>query len=139
MRSRDMKVNELRIGNWVLISCYAGDEYKYFKNAMVKVSAIQSNTHITATEHQIVYPIDGIRGIPITEETLDLLQFYNTERVTNNNSFKCYETTFYDRFDNERFGFELSRNNERLGEIKYVHQLQNLYFALTCEELTIGV
>lgn len=41
----------------------------------------------------------------------------------------------YGCFDNHRFMFDFG--NEKVVNLKYVHQLQNLYYALTGEELQI--
>ena len=68
--------------------------------------------------------LSHIKPIPLTEEWL--LKFglmsIKTELGFWNNGDAIYFS----------YGFEKSI------ELKYVHQLQNLYFALTGEELTIG-
>ena len=103
-----MKATELRIGNYYLAF---GVDLKQVE---------------TLTKDKIL--ID-FTPIPLTEEWLLKLGFY---KYKGNNS---------DCFLN---GFETACNmtmlfwkGNQIKNIKYVHQLQNLYFALTGEELTI--
>ena len=80
--------------------------------------------------HDIVYNVKDIQPIPITEEWL--LKFGFVEN--------CYQ----DRFENKFIRVECNKTRgktelwiENIPHIKYLHQLQNLYFALTGEELQI--
>lgn len=68
--------------------------------------------------------------IPLTEEWLIKFGF-----VSN---------SYQDRYENKAIHVECNKTRgftelwiERMPHIKYVHQLQNLYFALTGEELTL--
>ncbi len=78
--------------------------------------------------------MDGIEPIPLTEEWLEKFGFsaygywYSKDWFSNmiNVSIKHNKTTIGDREEYEVYG------------IKHVHQLQNLYFALTGEELTLN-
>jgi hypothetical protein len=129
-----MKANELRIGNLVYfekpVHVQLGDIID-LKNKIVSLSTYGIHL-IEADENTKVNPI------PLTEELL--LKF----------GFSKHNNTFY----LERIIFDISYNDELengisicIGEycsrgscfehIKSVHQLQNLYFALTGEELTI--
>ena len=112
-----MKTNELRIGNWVL-SCSEGIETK------VGMIAVGIDIHF--------------KPIPLTEEWL--LNFGFEKRIDCINSLYCIlagrvllEYDFrYNTIDMiNRVNFHIDIH------IQYVHQLQNLYFALTGEELTI--
>ena len=114
-----MKANELRIGNWVFSeeteSNFVIDEHSF--------SAI-------TIEH-----IDAIKPIPLTDEWLKRFGF-EVEGLG-------YE--IYDRFltliPEEDEGFDvliMTADFEKpmyITYIDYVHQLQNLYHALTGEEL----
>ncbi|WP_131828098.1 hypothetical protein [Elizabethkingia anophelis] len=69
--------------------------------------------------------------IHLTEEWLVKLGFEKSDSLSN-----CTKTTNGYKFDFAG-GEVLYLDSVRLKHIKYVHQLQNLYFALTGEELTI--
>jgi len=79
-----------------------------------------------------------IKGIPLTEEWLEkfgfeeYINFYNGWSC---NKFLCVLSGMnHPSVDGcTIYGF----NEESICNLKYVHQLQNLYFALTGEELTI--
>lgn len=125
-----MKANELRIGNYVVyeddvkevgLICEAfGVAYVNFKNEFHKDMDF------------IITPI------PLTEEWLLKFGFeeilYSRAYTLNNNiisfnyNLSICKIGDFDRFSDERFP---------LIDIKHVHQLQNLYFALTGEELTL--
>jgi hypothetical protein len=112
-----MKANELRIGNYVYDNL----------GGVLKIKGISLDSTLS-----------HIKPIPLTEEWL----------------FKFGFKMNMDNFDwNAGLGvncigdFELSlRYTDNIGwfyrskctPIKYVHQLQNLYFAITGDELTIG-
>ena len=77
--------------------------------------------------------------IPLTEDWL--LKFGFKETFQNKDSgyieLKLWDgkNLFEVDIDDESTLFYL--NNNRVGNIKYVHQLQNLYFALTAKELKL--
>ena len=121
-----MKAKELRIGNLVL------------KNGIVHFVYLVSNTIIHSSEIgtsnieiSLLYEVEPI---PLTEEWLLKAGFKNS--TVNNKLFIAYGFALYIDDDNDvgvmKFGIDVY-----LCHIKYIHQLQNLYFALTGEELTI--
>lgn len=133
-----MKVSELRIGNYVK-TCTPGMEIMIphletqvqgitlFGELMFCYSPIDSNGFNMPAHH--------VTGIPITEEWLLKFGFENVKGVL----IKTFgiidlqiSDTMYTYFNvmykpEETYLFE--------PRIKYVHQLQNLYYALTGEEL----
>lgn len=125
-----MKANELRIGSYVQISD----------------KIIIMDTRIF---HAVIHGFPGYEPEPIllTEEWLVKFGF-----VKKCNSGRSDDLIYWDRIDISLFinydgsinlGCELSEYEDCVpfneNEIKYVHQLQNLYFALTGEELTIKI
>ena len=104
-----MKASELRIGNW-------------FKEDIIE----QTYTEITAKQILDFYedPLDDFyKPIPLTEEWLLKFGF---ERAYDT----CYQ---YKNFIlNDKF---IMMDIDITIQLKHVHQLQNLYFALTGEEL----
>jgi hypothetical protein len=125
-----MKANELRIGNIIRNS---PDDGKVVLAIEMDVHSLQ---YYVVFEDGTFCPIESIEPIPITTEWLLNLGGIDTQ----------YEITI--KCKRKRIVFEWSsrvvHNNDRFGwrstkftHIKSVHQLQNLYFALTNEELTI--
>jgi len=85
-------------------------------------------------EHKLVNPI------PLTEEWLLKLGFKKDNKLNYvfnldfNEGYEKITVELYKGGDND-FYF---RGNILLDELKYVHQLQNLHFALTQRELTVA-
>jgi len=113
-----MKPNELRIGNYVLY------ENPHSDRVVVQVKAVdfQIGTH-------------NLHPIPLTEEWLVKFGFVYRGiyyHFPNNDIFKLEQY----KLKNAYF---LKHSTESLDSVRinYVHQLQNLIFALTGEELII--
>lgn len=125
---------ELRIGNWVMPK-------ENIENQEVgKVTQVYMNG-FTVDYH---YPGSWYKPIPLTPEILEKCGLVKT-----------YESRHRTTFDADKYGHgEIGiviyhimyagmyfRYYSEVKEIpcKYVHQLQNLYFALTGEELTVNL
>ena len=120
-----MKSNELRIGNWV----------EQPNDGVTRVTAIFNDLQIkTETGYIDKY----CRPIPLTEEWL--LKFGFEKLTEKGNGFKSTSYTYTGKvalivhFDGDRLSVNFWQGTEK----KYVHQLQNLYFALTGEELELN-
>lgn len=122
-----MKANEIRIGNWYQEDWITGE----FNQITVK-----------DIEFLVDDPLDDhYMSIEITEEWLLKLGFIYSEY------FKNYKVKAGDYFNSVKWDDEeneWSYNNDSsdagcyyVTSIRYVHQLQNLFFALTGQELTI--
>lgn len=109
-----MKANELRIGNFV-----------------------SKDGEIYEADFITIRMTENYEPIPITEEWLLKFGF---DKVLPRNDKMYYRLNDYFVIEDSRVfllgddAFEILKLRQ---EIKYVHQLQNLYFALTGEELTI--
>lgn len=118
-----MKATELRIGNVIM-------DYE----EIITVDGIDDIDVFNKNIGDI--PLHTINPVQITEEWLLKFGFEKT-----------YESQFRLKYDHPRnyIGYDFSKTEEKSMEdfrfyghyikIKYVHQLQNLYFALTGEEL----
>lgn len=111
-----MKANELRIGNILLI----GDEIESVRS--IELGRIEG--YYINGEYGIAL---NIEPIPLTEDWLIKFGF------TGDDSECSYRGVSIINIDGV---FELF-NHDFPVSIKSVHQLQNLYFAMTGEELTI--
>jgi hypothetical protein len=150
-----MKANELRIGNLV---------YDSSDLHILKIECIDNNKEgfngyfIRSNNGSQISSLEDfeeneddkfIQPIPLTEEWLvkfgfrqSYNEFYSKKILGDNNS--VYQ--FIIRVNDSVFDFLIEENQIEIQEhnvicpryIKYVHTLQNLYFALTNEELTIN-
>lgn len=117
-----MKKNELRIGNYVL-----------YENEEIQIDIDCFYWSVESSYAELEY-WEQYKPIPITDEWLlkfgfKVIKNYNNGLI----GFKDFnllgdENLYYYTYDNH--------NVIGVG-LKYVHQLQNLYFALTGEELFI--
>lgn len=127
-----MKANELRIGNYVQRIGYP------LKVTGIKGGDVWVDGNAVELEY---YVYDGINPIPITEEWLVKFGF-EVYDVMGDNIFLAFRQIEPFNFNFMLCGVVLKVSFYRLDweksfECKYVHQLQNLYFALTGEELQI--
>lgn len=117
-----MKASELRIGNLV----------SYRSNTVV-IDTLSSSDQCIIIDRYFKYAeqhLTNIKPIPLTEEWLVKFGFNNLNLNCSNYMFELIH--------NDMIGYRFSIEGQYgYPEIKYVHQLQNLYFALTGEELTI--
>jgi len=122
-----MKATELRIGNWVRLNVRPIENYQ-----VTQILEKGVNCGLVGAMYEIVKPI------PLTDEWLKRFGF-------NEDGFKQYEF--------ENWGIKVKKDPHAISEtnwivfhgfmnqfselvsLKHVHQLQNLYFALTGEEL----
>jgi hypothetical protein len=116
-----MKANELRIGNYV----YPFDDINLVSEKIIFRDAIKLNAKdFKNTNH--------LEQIPLTEEWLLKFGFKHS-----GNGFFIHTKSLLElsNIGNEYFlsGFK----GVSLNKIYHVHQLQNLYFALTNEELKL--
>ena len=139
-----MNNNELRIGNLL--------RDKVSKTEL-KVVEISEENIVTYVIDRSKYPLSqgwGVEPIPLTEEILLKCGFEFIFGI-NNRYLKDYGAFYFTIMimnDDKSYQVSLSNHEKKEGEsiptvglgiIKYVHQLQNLYFALTGEELKINL
>lgn len=141
-----MKTTELRIGNFVLIK---NELLPNYKDEPVVVTGIESrhDKHFKLSSYVISVQVDKYNGasqfdefikpIPLTEEWLVKFGFEKHEADDVNYHFDWWENGEFDE------GFIWQHDcgfcfNFGLGhDLEHVHQLQNLYFTLIGEELSI--
>jgi len=126
-----MEARELRIGNW--IECSEVDEFGnlVYKAYQVSVSDIWNIRYneIRKKEYET---------IPLTEEWLKDFGFPWEIKFQANGNDEFWGL-FSECYPKEK-GYNLIMKRDKIlliPEIKYVHQLQNLYFALTGKELEL--
>jgi hypothetical protein len=109
-----MKANELRIGNWITEFTTAHPNGKN-----IQLDWISRDDDF-----------ENCRAIPLTPEILEKCGFETPDGYIDTVKYKDGVMIDFNR------GKYLLRENNRI-EIKYLHQLQNLYFSLTGEELEV--
>lgn len=115
-----MEAKELRIGN------YLHDR----KGNLCKVIELREDGIYAPAISEAITGLPN-KPIPLTEEWLLKLGF-NKSKFSSN----CFKITNGYKFDFAG-GEVLYLDSIRLEHIKYIHQLQNLHFALGGEELTL--
>ena len=120
-----MKASELRLGNWV----------EQPNDGVTRVTAVLNDLQIkTETGYVDKY----CRPIPLTEEWLLKFGFKGLP-VNYMGFYEFIIGTFSIIREQDEYCFPYETyNGDNIDlEIKHVHQLQNLYFALTGEELEL--
>jgi hypothetical protein len=113
-----IQANELRIGNWV---------FNPKNNFHFKIDGFHILDLWAGEDCKFIQPI------PLTPEILEKAGFEK-------NGKRFSKDWFYLWSDNYNIVFALAEMEESIGKylnIEYVHQLQNLYFDLTGQELNI--
>lgn len=127
-----INANEIRIGNWVEIRGIGhGSVTSINVKDISTISIKNAHRYVSNSDLQLITPI------PITSEILEKCgfkkvadEFYKKDNLyfKNYDMDLCLGGTHYILDDFEDI---------TTGECKYLHQLQNLYFALTGEELNV--
>lgn len=114
-----IKANELRIGN--IVKSNVGNP--------------ESNDWVIIELHHLIHIHDGnylgYEPIPLTEEWLLKFGF---KEVSCDKFFKDDFAVYFGWYEQ----ISIYNDDQFLRNLIYIHQLQNLYFALTGEELTIN-
>lgn len=119
-----MKAEDLRIGNCV----------KYLGEITIVNSISGIETTYVSTLKSGIMPINSFQPIPLTEELLLKCGFEYVKPYGYRMILGCFI-----KDDLETNGYYFRWNGQTLKLIHYVHDLQNLYFALTNQELTINL
>jgi hypothetical protein len=139
-----MKAQDLRIGNLV-----------YFNNnnigtiTEIKSSLISEPSFLIGINNRIdiYYDIDNLKFVPLTEEILLKCGFSTTDYKSGyigidhkaGGIITDFVLTYPLVIGEFQKHFIWEHSKFKYNELKYVHQLQNIFFALTNEELTINL
>ena len=115
-----MKATELRIGNWVEIQ---GLESKII--LVDTEGCICENEYCEDFENNNI--TQNLQPIPLTEEWLLKFGFEYSDLNGDSGLWKIPPFQIYGKYNQFIYDYRL--------DVNYVHQLQNLYFALTGQEL----
>lgn len=131
-----MKAQDLRIGNLVKVND------KIFKVSIVKDEFI--NCYLTTPtqeyKHTPSISINNVKPIPLTEEWLLKMGFNKDVKGNYRTNHYMFIERWYishkEKYDKNFFSLII--HEDFITHINTVNQLQNLYFSLTGEELTIN-
>lgn len=119
-----MKATDLRIGNYV----------KYLGEITIVNSISGATTTYVSTRKSGIMPINSFQPIELTEDIFLKCGFVYVKHF----GFRMRKGCFI-KDDLEYSGYYFRWNGQTLAGIHYLHQLQNLYFALTQTELEINL
>jgi hypothetical protein len=129
---------ELRIGNYVKMFLGVfdnGAEYSIHTIEGIKNSKIKEQDTVQISKHDFWYSNYVISPIPLTKEILLKCGFEKTNRIDFGELKECYANfSFALMVRHNSFFVDWIGGNT---EVKYLHILQNLFYALTGEELNI--
>lgn len=129
-----MEAKELRIGNIVQDIQYKSPMriVQFYGTTMFELDS----PYMDYTDYRCDADLDKYEPVLITEDWLIKLGAKNTGTEIYLDIDSEYGNTLINYFDRKMFLIDCDGGSIGI-EIKYVHQLQNLYFALTGKELTI--
>jgi len=155
IKKRDMKIQDLRVSNYLTVN--PNSPWKELVGQTVEVTGLQcrNDKHFPDSNFIIEFEYQSqvlafsnfsqfdefMSPIPLTEEWLVKFGFnqktyFDTDGCEyyefKNGSFKIYNSEY-----SEEFHVDFNVSDGCSVHVKTVHQLQNLYFALTGEELTL--
>jgi hypothetical protein len=123
---KKLESRELRIGNWVSMAEYGVQQISSYN--IYQLNLMEAGAKVADYYHLI-------EPIPLTEEWLVKFGFFEKYKSTSNRwNIKWFE--IHDIEDDNGYLEGRFMYDFRL-HIQHVHNLQNLYFALTGEELTL--
>jgi hypothetical protein len=126
-----MKTSELRIGNLVYLADSDKIPFVIAEISQVDVKAFPQNTPLHKIIKYSIFSIRDIEPIILTEEIL--LKFGFEKKLRN---YELQNLRFHLNKPIDYDGFLFCEGSIAITDkIQHVHQLQNLYFALTGEEL----
>lgn len=132
-----VKPNELRLGNYINI--IVGDQRNF---TTLVVSSIGSNIFAqTPNGKNISGLYNDFAGIPLNEEWLLKFGWIWNEECASYEKYPNGDARMNLYFSKVNGSYTMANDVIKAliaSRIFYVHQLQNLYFALTGEELTIN-
>ena len=125
-----MRAKELRIGNYVNVFWWSGITGTYEKT-LLKISLV-CESHIRCQEDQ-ASNFDEIEGVSLNEEWLLNFGFVKQTETAFTLTLKQFDISI----TNSVCAIETDEDVISLNHIEHVHQLQNIFFSLTGEDLTL--
>ncbi len=133
-----MKIQELRIGN--LVKCKTSNDSAIY--SVIQIDGFGLKVRLSHPRHTEFTPLDRIKPIPLTEEILLKCGFEKDDTgvdMFDPDYAEWYQMEFpvigiLCQSSDKKYLFDENTDTLR---IQYLHQLQNLVFDLTGEELEV--
>lgn len=133
-----MQANEIRIGNYIADSggkVWQIDHWEYKDKVSAKPDEVEFLNHVLPL-HPLTEYVNELKPVALTEKWLLGFGFKQNQWF----SMRTYKKGNFEiigcKDENMIFNVFVTRQDKV--KLTSVHQLQNLYFALTGEELTLG-
>ena len=127
-----IKANDLRIGN--LVADQSGNiitvESINYDGVNLEIEQEWFEEESTVENLSPDYTFDAVFGIPLTLEILEKAGFKGNTLAAQHNDIVFYEN---------HFGIKGMLGIVKPNNVNFLHQLQNLFFSITGEELTINL
>jgi len=129
-----IQANELRIGNLVNILHPISKKWNFERIKAKTIANIEHNPN-----HDLI--VNNIEPIPLTPEILEKCGFERSDNLYSMYRLQILNewTAFYINPKHSLCELSISKHGAVVKTCKYVHQLQNLYFALTGDELEVNL
>lgn len=133
-----IKANELRIGNYVQYNPDAVD--KGTEIIPLQITAIDEEAGFILNDgFSNVYAENEVEPIPLSSELLEQCGFYN-QKYEEWSAFAFKDTPICTHYDGVEWIFKYGYDSDlSFAACEYLHQVQNLIFVLTGEELSIDL
>ncbi len=122
--------SELRVGNALMVT--ATDTMDNHISFVVSISKDEIRVS-RDDDYGMGCDLDGLLPIPLTPEILEKCGFEKSK----NHSLDYFKKSVTGNAFFFRIGRPFKHENRFYPEVKYLHQIQNLYFALTGDELPV--
>lgn len=119
---------ELRLGNWLWEESDTENLDLYPERDPWQVAVINSIDGCIRNTKDEITTFECIHGIPLTPEILEKCGFYAEGNIYAYNRFEVY-------YNDQLGDFRYNRCDGFATSLYYLHHLQNLFFALSGEEL----
>lgn len=137
-----IQANELRIGDWVNEEVLGNVRVSAVLSDTVAVLAKSMKVDRTIEDKEFSMNLSNINPIPLTPEILERAGFVKTEHKLPLLTYydyrlgNCVASVIPSGIEIEFCGLDIEERTY-ITKVNHIHQLQNLYFALTGTELTI--
>jgi len=127
--------NDLRIGNWVQLTdaWYKNHPQYYNEPKMQKVKTFNYD-YLLKTHYINSYDLSDLEPITLTEKILLDCGFVRNFNI----DYRFHHLKIDITIDMDDYGLQISDTWE-FGNIKYLHELQNLFYSLSKTELIINL
>ena len=130
--------NELRSGN-LIIGTYENEDDNLMHETICTFKFYNCyDNYYNVESKDGIEEFTSFKPIPLTEEILLKCGFYYSDDDDEFLEYKVFKSFKFHADYSDKFSCISYRINDTTNEIKFLHQLQNLYWCLCGEELTFN-